>query len=476
MFNFFKKRKKGRKVLVVGLDCAEPSLIFDKWRDELPTFKRLMENGAYGLLTSSIPCITVPAWSSMMSSKDPGVLGFYGFRNRVDYSYNNMSIATGSAVKEKRVWEYLGQAGKQSIVVGVPQTYPIKPIKGCLISSFLTSSVQKQYTHPHELRVEIDRILEGREYEVDVRNFRTEDKDNLLKQIYQMTEKRFKVLNHLIREKPWDFFMFVEMGVDRIHHGFWKYHDLEHRQYVPGNKYELAIKEYYQYIDREVAGLLEAVDDNTVVLVVSDHGAKRMDGGFCLNQWLHQEGYLVFKDEIPTGRLVPFEKLEVDWEKTAAWGAGGYYGRLWLNLEGREPQGLIPQRDYEKVRTEIINKLVKMVDHEGRPLNTICYKPEDIYRQVRNVPSDLLIYFGNLHWRSVGSLGHGSIYTLENDTGSDDANHAQDGLIIYYDPQKSLRGKQLSGLQLMDIAPTILKLMGQAVPTDMQGKAISFSL
>jgi predicted AlkP superfamily phosphohydrolase/phosphomutase len=142
VFGFLRK-KKARKVLVVGLDCAEPSLVFEKWRDELPMLKGLMEQGAYGLLNSSVPCITVPAWSSMLSSKDPGTLGFYGFRNRADYSYDKMSIATGAMVKEKRVWEYLGEVGKQSIIVGVPQTYPVKPMNGCLISSFLTPTIQK---------------------------------------------------------------------------------------------------------------------------------------------------------------------------------------------------------------------------------------------------------------------------------------------------------------------------------------------
>jgi predicted AlkP superfamily phosphohydrolase/phosphomutase len=409
----------------------------------------------------------------MLSSKDPGVLGIYGFRNRADYSYDNLTIANGSAVKEKRVWDYLSEADKKSIVVGVPQTYPIKPVNGYMISSFLTPSIQKQYTHPHEFRYEVERILEGRDYEVDVRDFRTEDKDYLLRQIYEMTEKRFKVLNYLIREKAWDFFMFVEMGVDRIHHGFWKFHDPQHFQYEPGNKFENSIKEYYQYLDREVACLLEAVDDNTVILVVSDHGAKRMDGGFCLNQWLYQEGYLVFKSEIPRDRLIKFNELEVDWAKTTAWGDGGYYGRLWLNVQGREPQGLVSQADYSRVREEISGKLAKMVDHQGRPMNNICYKPEEIYKEVRNVASDLMIYFGNLHWRSVGSLGHPSIYTFENDTGPDDANHAQDGLIIYYDPKKELGGKQLSGLQLMDVAPTILNLLELPVPADMQGKIIS---
>lgn len=472
MFSSLWKKKK-RKVLIIGLDCAEPSLVFEKWRDELPTLSQLMTKGAYGRLASAIPCITVPAWSSMLSSKDPCVLGFYGFRNRVDYSYDNMSTANGSVVKEKRVWDYLGEAGKQSIVVGVPQTYPVKPVNGNLISCFLTPTVKKQYTYPNELRYEIDQLLEGRDYDVDVRDFRTEDKDNLLQQIYDMTEKRFKVLNAFIRTKPWDFFMFVEMGVDRIHHGFWRYHDPEHRLYEPGNKYEDAIKKYYQYVDQQIAGLLEVVADDTIVLVVSDHGAKRMDGGFCLNQWLYREGYLAFKDEVPIGTPIPLEKLTVDWEKTTAWGAGGYYGRLWLNVQEREPQGLVPKADYKKVLAEIVQKLESLVDHEGRPLNTICYQPEAIYQEARNVPPDSIIYFGNLHWRSVGSLGYESIYTFENDTGPDDANHAENGLIIYYDPKQALNGKQLEGLQLMDIAPTILHLMGQAVPADMQGKVIS---
>lgn len=474
MLKFF-KRKKNQKVFVVGLDCAEPSLLFEQWADQLPNFQRLMNQGAYGRLNSAVPCITVPAWASMLSSTDPGVLGIYGFRNRADYSYDNMVIATGQAVRQKRVWDYLSEAGKEVVVVGVPQTYPVRPVKGSLISSFLTPSLEKQYTYPNELRYEINRVLAGREYDVDVRNFRTDDKDNLLRQIYEMTEKRFKVLHYLQQEKPWDFFMFVEMGVDRIHHGFWKYIDPSHRLYEPGNKFEHSIRDYYQYVDREVGHMLDRLDEDTVVLVVSDHGAKRMEGGFCLNEWLLREGYLVFKDQIPRdGRLTPFEKLTVDWSQTKAWGAGGYYGRLFLNVEGREPQGIIPQSDYTQVRAEISQKLAALADHQGNPLHNVCYVPDEIYQQVNNVAPDLIIYFGDLHWRSVGTMGHKDIYTFENDTGPDDANHAQHGLLIYADPRRNLGGRVIEGAQLMDIAPTILRIMGQPVPEHMQGKVIDF--
>src|SRR5512135_2844467 len=139
-------RRPARRMLVVGLDCAEPSLVFERWREELPTLQRLMQAGAYGRLTSCIPCITVPAWSCMTSGKDPGVLGVYGFRNRADTSYDAMTIANGAHIKTPRLWDLLGQADKQVIVVGVPQTYPVKPVNGYLVSDFLTPSRQRQYT------------------------------------------------------------------------------------------------------------------------------------------------------------------------------------------------------------------------------------------------------------------------------------------------------------------------------------------
>ena len=112
------------KVMIVGLDCAEPSLLFERWRDELPVLSGLMEKGAWGRLTSVIPPITVPAWSCMMASKTPGDLGVYGFRNRSDHSYNGLFIANSTAIKTPRLWDYATRGGKPSIVLGVPGPSP----------------------------------------------------------------------------------------------------------------------------------------------------------------------------------------------------------------------------------------------------------------------------------------------------------------------------------------------------------------
>ena len=473
------RRKKPRRVLVVGLDCAPPAVLFKTseehplgLKDQLPNLSRLVDEGIYGPLSSSIPCITVPAWTSMLTGKDPGVLGFYGFRNRADYSYEKMFIATANAIHEKRVWEILSEADKTSIVVGVPQTYPIKPLKGYLISSFLTPSTDRQYTFPHELRYEIDRVLDGQPYDVDVPQFRTENKDHLLKQIWEMTEKRFAVIKYLLREKEWDFFIFVEIGLDRIHHGMWKFWDPDHPKHEPGNRYQNAIPDYYRFLDREIGEILGMLDDDTAVMVVSDHGAKAMEGGFAINEWLRKEGLLVLKDDLPYEGLVPFEKVEVDWEKTTAWAAGGYYARIFLNVEGREPMGKIPARDYEKVRDQIKEMIEALPDHEGKPMGSVVFKPEELYREVRNVPPDLMVYLGNLRWRSVGSFGLPDLYTFENDTGPDDANHDQDGVFVFWEPRQDHGGRYVEGLQLMDVASTVLDLMGQPVPPDMQGKVI----
>src|SRR5690349_10432447 len=129
----FLHRKKTPRVLVLGLDCASPDLVFNQFKSDLPTFTRLRATGTWDELTSCIPCITIPACSSMTSSSDPGVLGCYGFRDRADHSYDRMNTANSTAIGEKRVWDYQSGAGRQSVVIGVPQTYPLGPITGHMI-------------------------------------------------------------------------------------------------------------------------------------------------------------------------------------------------------------------------------------------------------------------------------------------------------------------------------------------------------
>ncbi len=457
-----------KRVLILGLDSGEPSLIFDQFAADMPNVTRLRNEGVWGKLESVIPPITVPAWACSMSSKDPGQLGIYGFRNRADHSYENMTIANGKSVEELQVWDYLGQAGKESILIGVPPSYPPKPVRGIRVGCFLSPNTQSKYTYPEQVREEIAQIAPN--YMVDVPNFRTEDKAWLLGKIYEMTEERFKVIRHFMKEKPWEFLMAVEIGVDRLHHGFWKYHDAAHVRHEPGNSLVRSIHDYYAWLDRQIGSVLELVDDETSVIVMSDHGAKRMDGGIALNEWLINEGYLVLEEK-PNG-IVPIEKCKVNWARSRAWGSGGYYGRIFLNVKGREPNGIIEPSHYEDVRDELVQKLLNIPDDKGCPMPTRVYKPQGIYQDSKNVPPDLIVIFGDLYWRAVGHIGLNTLHTFENDTGPDDANHAQHGIFVYYDPKRNLGGRELTDMRLTDMGPTVLHEMGQPIPADMIGKVI----
>jgi predicted AlkP superfamily phosphohydrolase/phosphomutase len=331
----------------------------------------------------------------------------------------------------------------------------------------MTPDTKCDYTYPHELKAEVESVSNG--YILDVEEFRSDNKDPILKTIYDMTEKRFRLTRHFIRSKEWDFFMVVEMGTDRIHHAFWKYFDVEHPLHIPGSQYEDAILNYYKYLDDEIGETLKLLSDDTLILIVSDHGAKKMVGGICINEWLIQNGYMKLA-QYPS-ETTQFNKVIVDWENTMVWGEGGYYGRIFMNVKGREPSGIIAPQHYEHFRNELIRKLEDLRDENGRNINTKVFKPEDIYTECNGIPPDLIVYYGDLSWRSIGSVGNRTIWASENDTGPDDANHSQYGIFIMRNG-KSQYGVRREGVTLYDVAPTILNYMGVKVPEDMEGEAL----
>jgi predicted AlkP superfamily phosphohydrolase/phosphomutase len=459
----------GPRVAVIGLDCGTPQLLFDQLAAEVPNISALMARGMYGELASITPPITIPAWACAMSGKTPGQLGIYGMRNRKDTTYEGLSIATSDAVREPQVWDVLGRGGMKSLLIGVPPGYPPRPVEGWRVSCFLTPPSAEAFTHPKELAAEIGEELGGEDYIFDVPNFRTQGEDVVLKQVFAMTERRFRVARRLIRNKPWDFFMLVEMGPDRLHHVFWQHFDPMHPKYEPGNRFETAFQDYYRYLDGEVGSLVEALPEDTVIILMSDHGARRMVGGVCFNEWLSREGYLRFTK--PVDRPTSIGEAPIDWSNTVAWGDGGYYGRLFLNVKGREPQGTVDPARYQEVRDELAAKLEAMPGPDGGSLGTVVYRPEDVYPEVRGVAPDLIVYFGDLEWRSVGQVGRGEVFTYENDTGPDGANHDRSGVFVLTGAPGQPVGRA-EDLRLLDVGPTILSLYGVELPDGTSGRSM----
>jgi len=408
----------------------------------------------------------------MMSSQDPGSLGIYGFRNRTDHTYKGLGFATGDWVKADRLWDILSARGMKCAVLGVPGTYPItRPINGPMVSCFLTPGLKSQWASPPSLKDQVARWLDGRDYLFDVVDFRSPDKARILEDIHEMTRRRFTVARGMLSTYDPDFFMMVEMGSDRIHHGFWHYMDPGHRKFQPGNPLQDAIHDYYVLLDTEIAKLLHLVDlPATSLLIVSDHGAKRLEGGICVNDWLRREGYLVLKSDPPPG--TPPAKADIDWSRTRAWGDGGYYARIFLNVQGREPEGIDPAAGYDALCAELSARLKQIPDDRGQPLATDAWMPRDLYRQVRGIPPDLVVIFGGLTWRAVGTMGYESLYLYENDTGPDEANHAQYGFFNWTAPGLS-PGAHPIDLDILDVAPTLLRKMGVPIPPGMLGQPLN---
>jgi predicted AlkP superfamily phosphohydrolase/phosphomutase len=201
------------KICVLGLDCAAPEVIFGDER--LVNLRRLMDLGAYGRLESVIPPITVPAWMCMCTSQDPGSLGVYGFRNRSDHSYDKLGFANSASIKALTIWDHLAREGKKSIIVGVPPNYPPRRVNGISIGCFLTpDTVRDDFVYPPALKAKITDLVG--EYPVDVKTFLTDRKEWLKKEIFNMSRKQWQVVHWLLAEQEWDYFHFVDIGLDRI--------------------------------------------------------------------------------------------------------------------------------------------------------------------------------------------------------------------------------------------------------------------
>jgi predicted AlkP superfamily phosphohydrolase/phosphomutase len=432
------------RVVLIGLDCLDPDLVFARFAADLPHLGAL--RGLWGPLRSSVPPITVPAWACMLTSRDPGQLGLYGFSGRADWSYEARHLASSLSYAPPPVWTLLSRAGRRCRVLGVPQTWPPKPLRGSLCTGFLTPPGARDFTYPAELAGELERRFGPILFDAD--DHRDLSNDALVASIRALTTQRFAIALDWAARDDWDFFMLVDMGPDRMHHAFWGEWPL--------------LRDYYVELDARVGELVAALRSDDVVLVVSDHGAQAMRGGIALNEWLRRAGYLVLRDETPG----PLEPSRVDWQRTRAWADGGYVGRIWFNQRGREPEGIVG--DAEALARELADGLRELRGIDGEPLATRSWRPAELYRDTQGVPPDLTVYFDDLRYRALGSIGLPQLAQRANDTGRDAANHAPDGVLI-------ARGLGAVGrrddLTLYDVAPTVLGRLGVQAPQGMVGRA-----
>ena len=445
--------ERAARVLVIGLDGAAPPLVFDRFKGALPALGAFAGAAISGELESTLPATSVPAWPALVSGRDPGELGLYGPRQRTDHSYAPPAAAGSRALPREALWDVLGAAGGESIVLGLPPGYPPLPLRGLAVADALTPPEAEVFTAPPELSGRI-RALVGR-YEFDLRQQGPGDPEALLARAAALTRQRFGLLRALLAERDWRLALAVDPTLDRLQHAYW--HD------------PALLQRHYALVDEEVGRTLEAVGPATVVAIVSEHGARASRGGFAVNDWLAREGYLCVEGA-REGGAAPLERAGVDWRRTAAWAEGGPAVRLMLNVQGREPEGTVEPRRYEALRNEIKRKLEALAGPDGKSMGNRFHKPEEVYQATRRVVPDLIGVLGGYAWRAVGAVGHEELF-LPAVEGVSSGGHAEKGLLLLRWPRHGPNGRR-QGLGILDLYPTLLTALGLPVPERLAGRAV----
>lgn len=462
------------KVVVLGLDGFNPELV-EMWADELPNLMQMQAEGIWGKLQSTIPPITPQAWTCAQTGRNPGAYGFWDFTYRDDFSYGQPKLVNSGMIKTDPLYRLLSKRGKKVAIINVPVSWPPPRIPGgYAISCFMTPSLQRGYTSPESLKREVEELVG--EYLLDAstpdNNYRTMDKDMVLELIYKMDEQRFTLLKHFITKKQCDYIFTVIMGTDRMPHLFYRYFDKNHKRYEDNPKYADALKKHYKFIDEKIGEVRNLLDNDTVLFIHSDHSVQRLDGRINLNEWLIKEGYMTLK-EYPS-ELNRMKDLKIDWSKTKAW-ATGYTGQLYLNMKGREAQGIVEPSEYDALLNELGAKIKKITDEKGNPLNTQVFKRDDIhFGPLAKYGPDLFVFFDECRWNISEMVGYNDIYSFDTPLGPDDGGHGFYGYFCLAGPGVPAEGEKQDA-SLLDVAPTVLTVMGERVPEEMEGRPLMSS-
>jgi predicted AlkP superfamily phosphohydrolase/phosphomutase len=508
------------KVFVIGLDGADPRLI-EKWKDDLPNLKDMMKQGAYGILESTVPAETCPAWSCFCTGKNPGSIGVYGFV-QLDRS-GTLKLVDSKSVQSEAIWDHLGQYGKRVAVLNVPVTYPPSVVNGFMVSGIPTPVGRRDYTFPGTLAMELDELVGG--YEVDVMWAAPErgGEEEFLKQVSIVHSKRLTATRYLMRRYNWDFFIVVFRALDLVQHHFWHYMDPaspEHpsREDHRVSKYENVIKEWYARMDESIGQITEMLDDKTYLVIASDHGFGCARSCFLVNEWLKDQGLLRLEREnkhvsdwnrsamlrardLVLGLLGPAltRKLlrvvpvslqtrgttsgavrrsidgflrDIDWTRSRAFAIGGNSARFYLTLNDKPFQAHRSEREYEDLRREIAYKLseIKETDKRERFSCKVYTKEELYWGKHADVAPDLAVEFfvDDLKCTATLELGTDPLagyWTKPFVTGT----HLREGVWLIRGP--NVKNKRIDA-RIMDLAPTMLRMFDVHIPDDMDGRVL----
>lgn len=500
-----------KRVLIIGIDGATFNIINPLIEaGKLPTFEKIIKQGTHGVLNSTLPPASATGWTSLITGKNSGKHDIYDNYDQVNGSYDR-KIVDSRNIKQKRIWEILGNYNLKSILVNLPLTYPLDEINGIMVSGMLTPPGEI-FTYPEHLAAE----LIQKDYVVDLYCHISDSLDSFIETALHTMTIRQQVFLDMINQNDWDFAMVMFNTPDRVQHILWQ-------QYSQ-------VEKIYIKLDSLIDDLINNLDDNTYLIIVSEHGFKSITKKFFVNEWLWELGLLskkistdrasipdfveeqfrfldtnrklitkflastgITKDKIrsiisndtcewlkrvtpePIKKIFPKENLIIQWDKTKAYFTSQFSQGININLKGREPQGIIePGKEYEQLRDRIIRELYRLKDpHTFENVIDEVFRGEDIF-------------FGEYvhHAPDIIFIPHDYTYLLEPNKRPtwDCICHAHDGYPVFshHDPYgiflingPSIKcGRKVKNINIFDIVPTVLKILDIPVPHDMDGRVL----
>ena len=505
------------KVFVLGLDGATWDILGPLLQaGELPNLARFKERGVSGNLRSVFPPLSPVAWTGVMTGKNSGKHGIFEF---LEYAHHPLQgrVNSSRAIKADLVWEIAGRHGKTTVAGGVPMSYPPRQAPGFYLGDFLSPAGAPDFASDPAIFAELEQAIGP------YRPWSTTTHDGgreaeALAELSGFLEHHLKAVRFLMGRCDWDLFMFDLMATDRAQHELWHVWEPGHRAARGRDLSALraGFVEFWKTLDRGLGAIEAELPPDTALILMSDHGFGPVEWYVNFNVWLLEQGHIAlnrslyvkqkqwfyrrgvtpewFYDKMvrwgladqrvsrfrgkQTSLLERFaesaflSRRHIDWSRTRAY-AQGNFGQIFLNLKGRQPQGCVPPEDAPAVLNDLKAGLLA-IPHPvtGEPLVERVYEGAELYSGPHaHLAPDLTVVLRDWRYRTIG-LHDFTTNRLISPAFGPTGDHRMEGVLIASGPPFR-PGAVPENANLLDIAPTILHLLGVPIPGDMDGRVLT---
>lgn len=390
-----------KKTIIIGLDGVPFGLLSDLAnREVMPNTKKVIEEGVFKKMQSSIPEISSVAWSSVITGKNPAEHNIYGFTDIFPNTYK-LRFPNYASLKADSFWQ--GQNGKY-IIVNVPSTYPVREMNGVHISGFVSLDFQRS-VYPKEIIPDLKELG----YRIDVDSSKAhKSMDLFLRDLDRTLDARIKGFHYLWDKQDWQTFMFVFTGIDRLMHFLWQaYRDENH-------KYHNNFINHFKKIDKVIGKIFKQINQEDKLVMLSDHGFEKLDKDININYLLKERGFLGFNDKLALKNIS---------SRTKAFALDP--ARIYLNKKNKFSQGVVSKEDEDNVLKKL-EELFLGLEFGGKKVVKEIYRKGDIYSGpfIDNAPD--LVLIGNKGFNLKSNIKAESLFTDSFFTGK----HTQDDAFL----------------------------------------------